>query len=285
MTFNIFHDAASAQFGIEPWDVRRGLVAATIAESEADVVGLQEAYPWQVEWLEGELPGYAHVGRGRNADGSGESVAILFRADRFTLEESGHFWLSPTPDEPGSSGGDAWGGMRVPRVVTWARLGFGADDREVYVFNTHLPANDSGGPEARRQTAIVLAERIAARSRPDVPFVLLGDFNSAEDEFPIRYLKREASSSGEPLSPVAVVDSWRVLNAGGAGTRCRNDATGAAMVHGTRVDYVLVMDTTRVDEDGVDRSTADGVLASVAVTPTASCASDHLAVWSRFVVP
>jgi hypothetical protein len=73
MTFNIFHDAASEQLRIAPWTQRRDIVAQTIAEADADVVGLQEAYMWQVTWLEAQVPEYSHVGRGREADGSGES--------------------------------------------------------------------------------------------------------------------------------------------------------------------------------------------------------------------
>jgi endonuclease/exonuclease/phosphatase family metal-dependent hydrolase len=283
MSFNIFHDASSEALGIGPWESRRDLVAQTIAD--ADIVGLQEAYLWQVDWLVTQLPSYSYVGRGRDAGGGGESVTILFKTARFTLEESGHFWLSPTPDAPGSVGGPEWGAMSVPRIVTWARLGFQDSDRELYVYNTHLPANENGGSEARRHGVILLADRIAARSSPDVPFILLGDLNSTEAGFPVRYLKREARTDDDRLSPVGVTDTWRQVNAGAVGTRCRNDALGAPIVHGERVDYVLVMDTTRTDGVGGARSTAEGVLTSRALTPTTSCASDHVAVSSRFVVP
>jgi endonuclease/exonuclease/phosphatase family metal-dependent hydrolase len=285
MSFNIFHDASSDVHRIAPWESRRDLVVQTIAEADADLVGLQEAYMWQVAWLVAQLPAYSPVGRGRDADGGGESVAILFETDRFTVEESGDFWLSPTPDVPGSTGGDLWGGMHVPRIVSWVRLGFVESERELYVYNTHLPANENGGPEARKRGVILLADRIAQRARPDVPFILLGDLNSTEDSFPVRYLKREARADDDRASPVGVIDTWRQVNTSGEGTRCRNETSGAAIVHGERVDYVLVMDTTRTDSSGVDRSTAGGVLASTALAPTSSCASDHVAVSSRFVVP
>jgi endonuclease/exonuclease/phosphatase family metal-dependent hydrolase len=292
MTFNIFHDAASDALRIAPWGIRRDMVANAIGASNADVVGLQEAYMWQVDWLVLQLPAYGHFGRGREADGSGESVTVLFKTDRFTVEESGHFWLSPTPEVPGSTGGDAWGGMSVPRIVTWARLGFTANDRELYVYNTHLPSDATGGAEARRLSTILLADRIAARSHPEVPFLLLGDFNGPDEEFPIRYLLREVQAcapSGcngeEPESPVVVVDTWRLENSGERGTRCRNDASGTGVMHGERVDYVLVMDTMTTDTTGAARSTADGVLSAAIVAPAPSCASDHVPVLARFVVP
>jgi endonuclease/exonuclease/phosphatase family metal-dependent hydrolase len=286
MTFNIFHDAANAALGIAPWATRRDLVAGTIGATGADVVGLQEAFMWQVAWLEGQLPSYAHVGRGRNADGSGESTTILYRADRFTLEDSGFFWLSGTPDEAGTTGGSAWGGMTDPRMVSWARLGYVASDRELYVYNTHLPPDEAGGPTARRLSVILLADRIAARSRPEVPFVLLGDFNAREGTFPIQYLKGEVRAcnpgdcaEGESFAPVTAVDSWRLLNAGTQGTRCRNNAAGASVIQGERVDYVLVMSAT------ADTATAKRRILSSATRTSASCASDHVGVLSRFVVP
>jgi endonuclease/exonuclease/phosphatase family metal-dependent hydrolase len=284
MSFNIFHDASSAALRIAPWETRRELVARSIAEADADIVGLQEAYAWQVAWLVLELPSYSHVGRGREADGGGETVTILFKTDRFTLEESGDFWLSPTPDVPGSTGGALWGDMNVPRIVTWARLGFRESERALYVYNTHLPANENGGFEARRRSVILLADRIAARE-PDASFILLGDLNSTESDFPVSYLKREVRADDDRLSPIDVIDTWREVNDGVMGTRCRNDASGAPIVHGDRVDYVLVMDTTRTDGSGTDRSTADGVLASTIRRPAISCESDHVGVASWFLVP
>ena len=285
MTFNIYHDGANETLRIGPWEARRDIVAREISEASADVVGLQEAYMWQVEWLLLQLPGYSHVGRGRDADGGGESVTILFRADRFTVEESGDFWLSDTPDRPGSIGGDAWGGMSIPRIVTWTRLGIRASDGDLYVYNAHLPPNENGGPQARRLGVILLAERIGTRSSPAAPFILLGDLNSPEDAFPLRYLTHEARADGNRLSPVRVVDTWREVNGGDRGTRCRNDFAGRPVAHGSRVDYVLAMDTTWTDDSGSDRSTADEILSARALTPMPSCGSDHIGVISRFVLP
>ena len=61
---------------------------------------------------------YARIGRGRLADGTGESVAVYYLKERFEHLQSGHFWLSDTPDVPGS----ATFGNKIPRMVTWVRL-------------------------------------------------------------------------------------------------------------------------------------------------------------------
>jgi endonuclease/exonuclease/phosphatase family metal-dependent hydrolase len=175
--------------------------------------------------------------------------------------------------------------MRMPRMVSWARLAYIDGGRELYVYNVHLPANENGGAEARQRGVMLLADRIAARSEPGVPFILLGDFNAREDEFPIRYLEGEANAPGGGLSPIEAVDTWRQVNSGAQGTRCRNDAAGSPILHGDRVDYVMVMDTTWAADAATPRSTAQGILTSMSLMPRPSCASDHVGVMSSFIVP
>ncbi|HET9948569.1 MAG TPA: endonuclease/exonuclease/phosphatase family protein, partial [Longimicrobiales bacterium] len=224
-------------------------------------------------------------------DGGGQTVAILFDTRALALEESGHFWLSPTPEEPGSTGGDAWGLAGVPRMVTWVRLSFVEGEGELYVYNTHLPANETGGARARRLATLLLAERIAKRARSDVPFLLLGDLNATEDEFPLRYLEREVpgcegAGCPEPpaFSPVAVVDTWRAANSGTQGTRCGVSEDGTVVLHGARVDYVLAGDPTVGDPSAAPIS-APEVLASAIALESDGCASDHVPVVSRIVLP
>jgi hypothetical protein len=59
-------------------------------------------------------PGYAEIGGGRE-DGvaKGEYAAILVKADRFTIQASGTFWLSDTPEVLASS---TWGNEGVHAV-------------------------------------------------------------------------------------------------------------------------------------------------------------------------
>jgi endonuclease/exonuclease/phosphatase family metal-dependent hydrolase len=292
MTFNIFHDAATdlTRGNIAPWEARRDLVAGTVAAADADVVGLQEAFPWQVDWLRLQLPHYEHFGRGSATDGSGWSVAILFKAEELALEESGHFWLSSTPDVPGSAGGEGWAWTGAPRIVSWVRLGFERSGRQLYVYNAHLPPPEAGTP-SRTRSVLLLAERIAARSRPEVPFVLLGDLNASEDEFTIRYLEGDAWGCPEgtcpdapPRSPFTAIDTWRAVNADQQGTRCRNDDEGRRLprTFGERVDYVFVSELPPEDEA---TGSPPEILRSSIFTFGSSCASDHLPVLSHLVPP
>ena len=91
--------------------------------------------------------------------------------DKFTLVDSGDYWLSETPDVP-SKGWD--GGCS--RVITYAIL---KDKTTGFVyahFNTHL---DNVGEQAKANSVPLIAT-IIADIAPDIPVVLTGDFNSRE---------------------------------------------------------------------------------------------------------
>ena len=68
MTYNIFHDAGDPGRGVPPWLQRRDAVVGLIRSEAPDVLGLQEARVWQVDWLLSELAEYAAVARGPYAD-------------------------------------------------------------------------------------------------------------------------------------------------------------------------------------------------------------------------
>ena len=100
----------------------------------------------------------------------GEYSTPGFRRDRFTLVESGTFWLSPTPALP-SKGWDA----ALPRIATWARLRDRAAKRILLVVNTHF---DHIGEVARQESARLIRHWIDGQRKAGESAVLMGDFNS-----------------------------------------------------------------------------------------------------------
>jgi hypothetical protein len=75
-----------------------------------------------VEYLAKTLPGYSWVGVGRNSsqellNPSCEYNPIFYDPKALEVEASGTFWLSATPEEPGSK----MEGAAYPRIVTWVR--------------------------------------------------------------------------------------------------------------------------------------------------------------------
>ena len=168
MSYNIRYNNPGDEGHAWPYRVDR--VASTILFNNTDIVGVQEALKGQLDDLSAQLPGYAWIGVGRD-DGAeaGEYTAIFYREDRFTLLDDDTFWLSKTPDVPGSKDWDA----ALTRIATWGHFKDTATGTSLYVLNTHF---DHRGSEARTQSAALVAERATALAG-NTPLVVTGDFN------------------------------------------------------------------------------------------------------------
>lgn len=161
MTFNIRN--GMAEDGKHSWECRRQLVAKVIRESNADFIGLQEVFEFQLDYLKAELPEYAFYSVGReDGDKQGEQCTILWREGDFHLIDMGTFWLSDSPDVPNSM---TWGN-RITRICSWIGI-----DEGFYFYNTHW---DHESASARRKSA----EMIASRLGSSVPWLIIGDFNA-----------------------------------------------------------------------------------------------------------
>ncbi len=173
MSFNVRYP--SPDDGANRWEQRRDLMVRTIREQHPDVLGTQELYKLQGDYLVGKLPHYTWFGLGRYGDDRDEHMGVFYRTDRLRLVESGNFWLSDTPDKPGSI---SWG-HPLPRMVTWALFEVKAGGRRFYYYNTHFPYRDQDEP-ARTRAAQEIAGRLEALPA-NLPFVLTGDFNTTPD--------------------------------------------------------------------------------------------------------
>lgn len=187
MTYNVRYDNPGD--GEHAWPNRRAAVGSTIRFHAPDVVGLQEPLDHQLAEIADRRPGFAWLGRGRvDGESEGEHTPIGYRTDRFACVDSDTFWLSETPEVPGSVGWDA----RHPRIVTWARLRDRRTDTRLLVANTHFSHD---GPRARRESARLLCDRLADLREGD-PVVLTGDFNCVAGEGPYEILTGE----GRPIA-------------------------------------------------------------------------------------
>lgn len=227
MSFNIRY--GTADDGENRWANRRDLVARAIRRFDPDLLGTQEGLDFQLDYLRTELSGYTFVGAGRD-DGQqrGEHVAIFFRSDRFTLIREGHFWLSETPQVPGSRGWDS----HSPRMVTWCELRDpNAEEDSIVFLNTHF---DFRGKVARQESAKLIWRHIESLS-VDCRIVLTGDFNCSEDEAPYRTLL--FGSSEDDRDP-RLVDAYRAVHT----TRSSDELTRhdfGTTRKGARIDWVL----------------------------------------------
>ena len=172
MTFNIRY--GTADDGIDKWDNRKELLYETIKEQAPDLLGMQEALRFQITAIREALPGYGEIGVGRD-DGkeAGEYSVILYSTKRFTVDTSGTFWFSDTPNIPGST---SWGND-ITRICTWAKLHDKITNKTFYMFNMHL---DHISQNSREKSAELLIKRIKALDNK-FPIVITGDLNSGED--------------------------------------------------------------------------------------------------------
>lgn len=192
MTFNIRY--GTAPDGENAWPNRRQLVFETLRQAEADVIGVQEALPMQLDELAEEFPQYVALGAGREADGGGEYSSILLRRNRFDVVESGTFWLSETPEDPGSKSY----GNQLPRICVWARLFDRQASKRFFIFNTHW---DHQSQAARLASGMQIAQKYDDRSFSDEPAIVTGDFNAGEDNEALK-----------PFQQMGLQDSFRVLH-------------------------------------------------------------------------
>jgi endonuclease/exonuclease/phosphatase family metal-dependent hydrolase len=117
MSFNV--RTANAADGVNDWDGnRKNLVEQTIRNFSPDLLGVQEDLRRQHDFLANQFPAYELVGRGARGGNDGEFVSLMYRRNRFDELRRGHYWLSETPDVPGS---ESWG-TALPRMVTWLEL-------------------------------------------------------------------------------------------------------------------------------------------------------------------
>lgn len=168
MSWNIRLDTPDD--GIHQWTNRKDALCSEIKRRNPDILGVQEAKYNQMKDMRKRLPGYKSVGVGRD-DGikAGEFSAVFYRKKNLKALQSGTFWLSQTPDVPGSRGWDA----ACNRVVSWVELRDKSTGRQFFVFNTHF---DHVGEEARIQSARLILRKIGELAGRN-PVILTGDFN------------------------------------------------------------------------------------------------------------
>jgi endonuclease/exonuclease/phosphatase family metal-dependent hydrolase len=248
MTFNIRY--GTADDGANSWPNRATMVIDVIRDRAPDILGLQEALRFQLDELGAALPEYREIGVGRD-DGktAGEYAAILVRRDRFQVEASGTFWLSDTPEVPGSM---SWGN-RIPRICTWVRLADAGTADRLEVYNVHL---DHESQESRERSAELIARHLAARQTPE-PVIVLGDFNAGEDNPVLRYLTGALDhiDDGTVASP-RLMDTLRPFRRDTAEFGTFNAFRGET--GGAQIDWILVSDEWDVLEAAIVRTNIGG---------------------------
>jgi endonuclease/exonuclease/phosphatase family metal-dependent hydrolase len=219
--------------GRNSWWCRRRATAAAIAGLGADVVGLQEAFGFQLRWLLGQLVGVAAVVVGRDDGRRGEHSPIVARTATVRTLSDRTRWFGATPDTVGTRLPEA----RFPRIATVAELEVVATGAHVQVVCTHLDASDRG----RRLTS---AEQLVTWLDPSLPRVIVGDLN--------------ARPGAPELEPLLAAGYRHALPADAGGTN--HDFTGRT--DGKRIDHILVSADIEVVDAHVEHPRPFGRLPS-----------------------
>lgn len=166
-TFNIRNGRAFD--GWHSWPFRRRATAAAARALDADVLGLQEVFRFQLRSLVKALPTHTAVGCGRSHRRLGEHCPVFVRRALHVVRHD-TAWYGPSPTTPG----ERLPGASFPRIFTTAVVDVG-DGRLVHVVNTHLDERVA----ANRSTAL---DQLLTMVDPAVPTVVLGDFNVTPDD-------------------------------------------------------------------------------------------------------
>jgi len=236
MSFNIRYDTAAD--GDHAWPHRRDHVLTTILDVNPSALAVQEALPHQVQAVKAANPAFKQVGDARDGGDHGEFSGLLINTEQLEVLESGHVWLSETPDAVASVGWDA----ALPRTASWALVRrWGSSDPAMLLVGTHF---DHQGEHARAESARLIASQLPIWSDgAAVPVAVMGDLNAQPGSVCLKVFR---DAGLEPSTDHAT------------GTFQRFDPTR----NGPHIDYILLNDKWHVHDASVMQPRKQGMPAS-----------------------
>ncbi len=172
MSYNI--RMGEADDGTNSWNFRFPATGLMLKDQQPDLFGLQEAFGYQVRFIQENFKNYGSYGIGReNGRKQGEHMTIFYNKKVLKMGKKGTFWLSEHPEKP-STGWDA----ACKRTATWAIFTHKASKRKFIYVNTHL---DHVGQTAREEGLKLILQKIDELNKDQLPVILTGDFNVTPD--------------------------------------------------------------------------------------------------------
>lgn len=172
------------------WENRRSALVAMYKDIQPDIIGTQEAYLSQWNYLKDQLAplGYDCVGKlmsdwsdnpspkdsGEEVE-LGQAVGIFFRTEAVNLVRWGVFSLSETPDEPIKAPAL---GAQYKRQATWAEFELKENGRRIFHLNTHLDTKDN---DVRSAEMNLIMDRVRMYNTEDLPVLMTADWNTASN--------------------------------------------------------------------------------------------------------
>lgn len=239
MTYNLRFASATPP---NAWPQRRPLMREVITRISPDVFGTQEGLYGQLQDLATDLPDYNWIGVGRD-DGrrKGEFMAIFYRRTRLEPLSTNYFWLSDTPEVPGST---TWGNENR-RMVTAVKFRDLQTRRIFNFWDTHF---DHQVQLAREKSAALIRKRISALPS-SVPLLLVGDFNAVAGQNRAYHAL---------VDDGFLVDTWKLAKLrGGEDVDTFNGFKGIVR-EGHRIDWILARGEIVVDREEIVTFSKEG---------------------------
>mgnify|MGYP001193630794 CR=1 FL=1 len=201
-------------------------------------------------------------------------ATLAVDANKFTIHQSGSFWLGPHPSKPGS-----FDILTLPRLATWARLSFKANatSSSFIAISTHFDHGDgtgkSKGPsttncvQAARELSSMLNNRTSKIGQGGLPVVFGGDLNSKVSSHAYRLL----------LNSTELKDTWEAA-ANRTKVYANTTAAAAAYSYNHSIDHIMTTPQWEVLRAGSSVrvwSWKDGQKTKTAAP------SDHFPVWAE----
>jgi endonuclease/exonuclease/phosphatase family metal-dependent hydrolase len=196
-------DVKVMQFNVKnevyTWSNRSTQIANLIKDNGIEIMGLQElysesAYNTLLEKLGSNYAGIVYKRESSMFDT--ESEAIIYRKDKYTIVNSGRFWLTSTPDTAGKTSVDGYT-AKYERFAIWSVLKNISYGNELCFTTAHID-NSNGASDGENLPVMtyqvgVMVNNVQARSgsvdnsnKIVRPIIIVGDFNANPDKNPIK---------------------------------------------------------------------------------------------------
>lgn len=220
MTYNLKNGG-----DIPHWEQRKAALVETIRRQNPTILGTQEGYEFQLAYLRDGLQHYEVHGEGRDPVWGGEYCAVFVDTRIAEVEESGTFWLSPTPFVAGSR----MPNEDLPRIATWVKMQ--VQGTPLLYVNTHLTYIEEGIPA---QMAVLVNE-LEKLIDPAIETVITGDFNIGRHREPISSLRTLGFADAwtiaqESRGPLFTFPDWSLWD----------DARINSVIDENRIDWVCI---------------------------------------------
>ena len=225
--------------GANSWPHRRELISEVLLAPLPDVIASQEGRFNQLKDLETLLSDYQIIDHHRSWIKERMYPTFFLRKDKFELLGSEDLWLSLTPDIAGSKSFDS----AFPRLMTWMKVQLKDTEEKLFIVNTHL---DHVKPETRVSQIRVLANEVKRVWDRTSRLIIMGDFNDSPQS-EVRNILTDAFPD--------LVDSWSLFN---SVEESSHHTFNGKCENGTRIDWILVDKTAKIESCRMDKSHSEG---------------------------